>query len=71
MNEEQKYLFDVFGYIVIPNVLTMTDIERLRDTIAGPTEQFPPVPQDEDHSTGIRYGEISWITRQSIRCWNL
>ena len=38
MNEEQKYLFDVFGYIVIPNVLTMTDIERLRDTIAGPTD---------------------------------
>ena len=47
MNEEQKYLFDVFGYIVVPNVLTTSEIERLRNTIAGPTEQFPPVPQDE------------------------
>ena len=47
MTEEQKYLFDIFGYIVVPNVLTKTDIERLRNTIACPTEQFPPVPQEE------------------------
>ncbi len=47
MDEEQKYLFDVFGFIVLPDVLTQNQVERLRTTLRGSTEQFPPVPQQE------------------------
>ena len=47
MSPEQKYLFDVLGYIVVPDVLSAEQIDRLRTTIQAPTEQFPPVPQTE------------------------
>ena len=46
MDNEQKYLFDVLGYIVVPDVLDSIQLERLRSTIQGPTEQFPPVSQE-------------------------
>ena len=42
VNDEQRYLFDVFGYLVIPDVLTMAQVEELRDTLRQPTEQFDP-----------------------------
>ncbi len=54
MDEEQKYLFDVFGFIVVPNVLSQDQVERLRSTLRGSTEQFPPVPQAE--------GPLHWDT---------
>ena len=47
MDEEQKYLFDLFGYIVVPGVLDENQVEQLRSTLRGSTEQFPPVPQAE------------------------
>ena len=47
MNEEQRYLFDTFGYIVIPDVLSNETIKSLKSTLNGSTEQFPPVPQDQ------------------------
>lgn len=47
MNEEQKYLFDLSGYIVVPEVLDENQVEQLRSTLRGSTEQFPPVPQAE------------------------
>lgn len=47
MTHEQRFSFDTFGYIVIPDVLTQEEVTELRDTIRSPTEQFPPVPQSE------------------------
>ena len=47
MNEEQRYLFDTFGYLVIPDVVSDEVIEVLKSTLNGSTEQFPPVPQSE------------------------
>ena len=47
MTDEQRFLFDTRGYFVVPNVLSATQIETLKHTIKGPTEQFPPVPQSE------------------------
>ena len=47
MSAEQRYLFDTFGYVVIPGALTAAQIEALRSTLRCSTEQFPPVPQSE------------------------
>ena len=47
MTEEQRYLFDTFGYLVLPDVLTGTQVEELRTTLRQPTEQFEPVAQAE------------------------
>ena len=47
MTEEQRYLFDTFGYLVLPDVLTDTQVEELRTTLRQPTEQFEPVAQAE------------------------
>jgi len=44
---EQRYLFDTMGYIVIPELLSTEQVEALRTTLQGSTEQFPPVPQTE------------------------
>jgi len=47
LSEEQRYLFDAFGYIKIPNVLTEEQVVSLRETLREPTEQFDPVSQEE------------------------
>ena len=47
MTDEQRYLFDTFGYLVLPDVLTGTQVEELRTTLRQPTEQFEPVAQAE------------------------
>ena len=44
---EQRYLFDTFGYLVIPNALTQAQVNDLLATLRNSTEQFPPVPQSE------------------------
>lgn len=43
MTEEEQYLFDAFGYLVVPDVLSTEQLEALRKTIRQPTEQFEPV----------------------------
>lgn len=59
MNEDQKYLFDVTGYVVLEDLLSRDHCERLIDAVkkiaATPVEQLP---------TGVRHsvpspGEIS------------
>ena len=47
MTEEQCYLFDTFGYLVIPNALTASQVEDLLATLRSSTEQFPPIAQSE------------------------
>lgn len=47
LTEEQRYLFDTFGYITVPDVLNETQIMSLRATLRHPTEQFEPVNQDD------------------------
>ena len=56
MDEEQEYLFDLFGFIVVREVLTQEQISKLRSTIRGGTEQFPPVPQSE----GPLHWDVIW-----------
>lgn len=43
MNEEQRYLFDAFGYFIVPDALTAPQIERLKRTLRNPTEQWEPL----------------------------
>lgn len=47
LSSEQRYFFDTFGYLVIPNALTPEQVRTLRATTRNSTEQFPPVPQEE------------------------
>ena len=47
MTDEQRYLFDTFGYLVIPKALTRDQVEELLATLRGSTEQFPPIAQSE------------------------
>ena len=47
MNDEQRYLFDTFGYLVVPDVLTQGQIDELRTTLKRPTEQFKPDDQKQ------------------------
>ena len=47
LSEEQKYLFDTFGYVILPNVVTEDQIEELRSTLQYPTEQWEPVKMED------------------------
>ena len=47
MTEEQRYRFDVFGYVVVPEVLDMAAVQVLRETLRQGTEQFDPVARNE------------------------
>lgn len=47
LTDEQRYLFDTFGYLVIENALVAEQVEQLIESIRSSTEQFPPVPQSE------------------------
>jgi hypothetical protein len=56
MNEDQRYLFDTFGYFIVPNVLTDLQVDQLRTTLRHPTEQWEP----EDESTGPLHWDSIW-----------
>ena len=43
MSEEQRYLFDAFGYLVVRDAVSQSKIEELRSTLQVPTEQSEPV----------------------------
>ena len=47
MTEEQKYLFDTFGYLIVRDAVSQDQIQELRNTMRGPTEQWEPVDQSE------------------------
>ena len=47
VTEEERYLFDAFGYVVVPDVLTEHQVDALRLTLRQPTEQFEPVSAEE------------------------
>jgi hypothetical protein len=47
MDEEQRYLFDTFGYVVVPNVLGLAQIEQLKASLQHPTEQWEPMDESE------------------------
>lgn len=47
MTEEQKYLFDTFGYFVVPRALDLAKVEELRATLHQSTEQSAPTQQNE------------------------
>ncbi len=46
MNQEQRFLFDNLGYVVISDALTAAQIESLRSTLRQSTEQFDPVAKE-------------------------
>ena len=48
MTNEEQYLFDTFGYMIVSDVLTSDQVERLRSTLQTPTEQFEPVAQTQN-----------------------
>ena len=47
MTEEQRYLFDAFGYLIVPDAVTQAQIEELRATLRMPAEQRDPVGRSE------------------------
>jgi hypothetical protein len=54
MNDEQRFLFDTFGFLIVPNVLTTVQLDQLTSTIARPTEQW-------DHNDrGPEKGPLHW-----------
>ena len=50
MTPEEKFLFDLQGYLVIKNVLTPAEVARL-NAIAD--EKFPPIPGRQDRRTRV------------------
>lgn len=42
MTEEQRYLFDTFGYFIVPNALDTKQLTALRATLGHATEQWDP-----------------------------
>ena len=48
MNDEQRYLFDAFGFFVVPNTLTEGQVEQLRATVRNPTEQWQPLDMNQN-----------------------
>lgn len=56
MNENEKYLFDLQGYIAVPNALDSAQLKRLNAVLDRHIEQECP---DEEHAH--RFGELlSW-----------
>jgi len=41
--EEQRFLFDTFGYFIIPNALKNDQVTKLRKTFRYPVEQWEPL----------------------------
>ena len=52
MTEEQRYLFDAFGYLIVPDAVTQAQIEELRATLRMPAEQREPA--------GRHAGPLHW-----------
>ena len=52
MTEEQRYLFDAFGYLIVPDAVTGEQIEELRSTLRVPSEQLD--------SAGRSAGPLHW-----------
>src|SRR5690348_2177137 len=50
MTPEEKFLFDLHGYLIIKNVLTPDEVARLN---ALADEKFPPVPGKLDRRTRV------------------
>ena len=46
LSPAQRYAFDTFGFLVLPGVLDDGQVQRLRNTLAQPTEQFEPVAKE-------------------------
>ena len=42
MNEEQRYLFDAFGYLIVRDAVSQAQIEELRATLQAPSEETDP-----------------------------
>lgn len=55
MNDEQRFLYDMFGYIVVPGVLTQEQVDLLRSTIGHATEQWEP---DHKHDAPLHWHSI-------------
>ena len=67
MTDEQKYLFDINGYLIIENVLTRDRCQRLIDAvyegIATPNEELPKGVRHASHFNGtdLSLGDLTSI----------
>ena len=57
LSAEQTYLFDTFGYLVIPDALTPLQIDRIKSTLRRPAEQWDNA---EDKSCGPLHWDPIW-----------
>ena len=42
MTEEQRYLFEAFGYLIVRDAVSQAQIEELRATLQAPSEEADP-----------------------------
>ncbi|MDA0788114.1 MAG: phytanoyl-CoA dioxygenase family protein [Proteobacteria bacterium] len=54
MTEEQRFLFDTFGYIVVRNVVSDAQIQALKETLRQPVEQWDDA---SDQQGPLHWGE--------------
>ena len=51
LSPEQTYQFDAFGYLIIPDALTPSQIDRIKSTLRRPAEQW-------DNATHKSFGPL-------------
>ena len=57
LSPEQTYQFDAFGYLIIPDALTPSQIDRIKSTLRRPAEQWDNA---EDKSCGPLHWDPIW-----------
>lgn len=55
LDEEQRYLFDTFGYVILHEVVSDQQVEEMLASLRQPTEQFDPVAQG---SGPLHWGKV-------------
>ena len=68
MTPEEKFIFDLQGYIIIKNVLTKVEIDKINKIS---DQVFPRDYCDKDHNQGgLRRtaNVLSWIPPRNVSC---
>jgi hypothetical protein len=67
LNDEQRFLFDTLGYIIVPDLLSSEQVEALQSTLRISDENSASVSQDEDPLHWGKSGGIYWICQTLAR----
>ena len=56
MTEDQRFLLDTFGYFIVADAITSTQVAALKATLHHPTEQWEPL----DKAEGPLHWDVIW-----------